>query len=118
MKKENRLRVFENRVLKKDEEVTANWRRLHNEVLHDRCCSPNSNHMISEGCDRLRISQNKRYHSVVMFVPAAEWLMTIKLLLIKAPNVTTSGYRNFSLWRNETVLFMVAKYNGLAGVHP
>jgi hypothetical protein len=38
--KERRLRVFENRVLRKifgreRDEVTGEWRRLHNEELHD-----------------------------------------------------------------------------------
>jgi hypothetical protein len=37
---EGRLRVFENRVLRrifgpKKDEVTGEWRRLHNEGLHD-----------------------------------------------------------------------------------
>jgi hypothetical protein len=42
---EHKLRVFENRVLrrifglKKDEE-TGEWRRLHNEKLNDPYCSP------------------------------------------------------------------------------
>jgi hypothetical protein len=39
-KEENRLRVFENRVLRmifgpKRDEVTGGWRKLHNEELHD-----------------------------------------------------------------------------------
>jgi hypothetical protein len=46
MRKERRLRVFENRVLKKifgpkKEEVRAEWRRLHNEELNDPYSSPN-----------------------------------------------------------------------------
>jgi hypothetical protein len=41
-----RLRVFENRVLRrifrpKRDEVTGVWRRLHNEELHDLYLSPN-----------------------------------------------------------------------------
>ena len=40
------MRVFENRVLRRifgprRDEVTAEWRRLHNEELNDLYCSPN-----------------------------------------------------------------------------
>jgi hypothetical protein len=43
---EHRLRVFENRVLRrifgpKRDEVTGKWRRLHNEELNDLYSSPN-----------------------------------------------------------------------------
>jgi len=42
----SRLRVFENRVLRrifgpKRDEVTREWRKLHNEELNDLYCSPN-----------------------------------------------------------------------------
>jgi hypothetical protein len=45
-REERRLRVFENRVLRgvfgpKRDEVTGEWRKLHNEGLNDLYCSPN-----------------------------------------------------------------------------
>jgi hypothetical protein len=46
LREEHRLRVFENRVLRrifgpKRDDVTGEWRKLHNEELHDLYCSPN-----------------------------------------------------------------------------
>jgi hypothetical protein len=45
LKEEHRLGVFENRVLRrifgsKSDEVTAEWRKLHNEEIHDLYSSP------------------------------------------------------------------------------
>jgi hypothetical protein len=45
LKEELRLRVFENKVLRrifgpKRDEVTGGWRKLHNEKLHDLYSSP------------------------------------------------------------------------------
>jgi hypothetical protein len=44
-KEERRLRVFGKRVLRifgpKRDEVTGEWRKLHNEELNDKCSSPN-----------------------------------------------------------------------------
>jgi hypothetical protein len=46
LREENRLRVFENRVLRrifglKRDEVTGQWRRVYSKELNDLYCSPN-----------------------------------------------------------------------------
>jgi hypothetical protein len=46
LREENRLRVFKNRVFRrisrpKRDEVTGEWRKLHNEELHNLYSSPN-----------------------------------------------------------------------------
>jgi len=51
LREERRLRAFENRVLRrifgpKRNEVTRQWRKLHNEELKDLYCSPNIVRMI------------------------------------------------------------------------
>ena len=51
LRRKRRLRVFENRVLRrmfgsKRDEVTGHWRKLHNEELNDLHCSLNINRMI------------------------------------------------------------------------
>jgi hypothetical protein len=51
LREEHRLRVFENRVLgrifgPKRDNVTGDWRKLHNEELHNLYSSPNISRMI------------------------------------------------------------------------
>jgi hypothetical protein len=53
LREERRLRVFENRVLRrifgsKSEKVTGYWRKLHNEALNDLYSSPSSGDKIEE----------------------------------------------------------------------
>jgi len=53
LRKERRLRVFENRVLRKifgprRDEVTGGWSKLHNEELNDLYCSPSIVRVIRE----------------------------------------------------------------------
>jgi hypothetical protein len=65
LREEHRLRVFENRVLRriferKRDEVTGDWRKLHNEELHNFYSSPNIIRQISqEGCGRRSMWQER-----------------------------------------------------------
>jgi hypothetical protein len=54
LREERRLRVFENRVLRgvfgpKRDEVTGEWRKLHNEKLNDRYSLPNIVRVVKSG---------------------------------------------------------------------
>jgi hypothetical protein len=58
MREKHRLRVFENRVLRaifesKSDEVTGEWRKLHNEELHDLYSSPTIERLIKSILMRL-----------------------------------------------------------------
>jgi len=57
LREERKLRVFENMVLRmfgpRRDEVTGEWRRLHNEEINDLYCSPNIVRMIKSRIMRL-----------------------------------------------------------------
>jgi hypothetical protein len=58
LREEHRLRVFENRVLRrifgrKRNKVTRDWRKLHNEELHNSYSSPNIIIMIKSKEDEM-----------------------------------------------------------------
>jgi hypothetical protein len=61
LREERRLRVFENRVLRrifgpKRDETTGEWRKLHNDELHEMYTSPNIVQVIKSG--RMRWAGN------------------------------------------------------------
>jgi len=67
LKEERRMRVFENRVLKrifgpKGDEVTREWRKLHNEEINVLYCSPNIVRMIKSR--RMKWAGNVAHMSV------------------------------------------------------
>jgi hypothetical protein len=79
LREEHRLRVFENRVLKrisgpKRDEVTGEWRKLHNEELHILYSSPNVIRQINSRTMRwaghvARMGEERNVYKVLMGKP-------------------------------------------------
>jgi hypothetical protein len=94
LREEYRLRVFENRVLRrifgpKRDEVTGEWRKLHNEKLHDLYSSPSI----------IRIIKSRRMRWAGHVARMGEKRSVYRLLVGK-PEASTACYRDsFTLWR-------------------
>ena len=79
LREEHRLRVFENRMLRrifgpKRDGVTGEWRKLHNEELNDLYCSPNIVLMIKSSRMRwaghvARMEDGRGVHKVLVGKP-------------------------------------------------
>jgi hypothetical protein len=74
LREEHRLRVFENRVLRrvfgsKRDEVTGEWRKLHKEELHDLYSSPSTIRIIKSRKMRWAGHENKNVYRLLVVNP-------------------------------------------------
>ena len=78
MREKRRLRVFENRVLRRifgprSDEVTGEWRKLHNEELNELYCSPKI----------VRVIKSRRMMWAGHVARMGEWKVVYRVLVWK-----------------------------------
>ena len=86
LKEERRLRVFENRMLRRifwprRAEVTGEWRKLHNEELNDLYCSPNI----------FRVTKSKRMRWAVHVAVTGDRRIVYRILVRKPERKSPSN---------------------------
>jgi hypothetical protein len=74
VKEEDRLRVFENRVVRrifgaKRDEVTGEWRKLHTEELHDWHSSPSINRIMRWAGHVARVEEKRKVYRLLVGRP-------------------------------------------------
>jgi hypothetical protein len=110
LKEEHRLRVFENRVLRrmfgpKRDEVTGEWRRLHNEKPNDLYSSPNI----------IRVIKSRRMRWAVHVARMGEWRGAYRILM-KRPGGRRPLGRPRRRWDNIKMDLQEVGWNGVAWI--
>jgi hypothetical protein len=110
----DRLRVFENRVLRrifglKRDEVTGGWRKVHNEELHNSHSSPNVIRMITskrmtwkihvEERNAYRILVGKPEGKIPLRRPRYKWKVNVEMDLREIGMDWINLARDRDLWR-------------------
>jgi hypothetical protein len=105
LREERRLRVFENRVLRRifgpnRDEVMGEWRKLHNEELNDVDCSPNTVRVINS---RMRWAGNAER--------MAKRRVSYRVLLGKTEGESPTGRSRFR-WEERWIWFRTGTGGG------